>query len=182
MPEDRALWPAYLSGGKLCPTTSTTATPTNSMLVTEKPFLSTPSSLPNSSQLSRSSHPTLRVHEYAVTSARDVKHVRPGVFSVDRNDLYSSISRTASSPIGLHSVTNAGGISSRSKSDGAWNPYDPLVASRSSYSPPTEDDSDFEMDEQSALDHTNHSRRKRLGEETVGKTSEWDGLEMEMEM
>ena len=180
MPEDRALWPAYLSGGELYPTTSTTTTPTNPTLVTDKPFLSMSSSLPNSSQLSRSSHPTLRVHEYAVTSAKDVKHVRPGVFSIGRNDLCSSINRVVSSPIGLHSVTDAGGISSRSKSDGAWNPYSPPVASKSSYSPPTEDDSDFEMDEQSPLDLANHSRRKR--EEVGRKTSEWDGLEMEMEM
>ena len=154
-------------------------TPTNVALATEKSSLVTSSSLPNSSRL-RSPYSTPRVHEYAVTSASDVKHVRRGVFSVGRNDLDNSISRTASSPIDIRSVNNIGGISSRSKSEGAWNQYSPSVTSRSSRSPPTEDDSDFEMDEESTLNRTNHSQQKI--EESGGKRSEWDGLEIEMEM
>ena len=166
MPDDRALWPAYVSGGKLYPTTSTTTT-----LGTEKPSLAVSSSLPGSYRLSRLSHSSQRVHEHAVTSASDIKHVRPGV---GRNDRGDSIGRTASSPIDFCSVKIVSGISSRSKSEGAWNPHSPLVTSRSSYSPPTEDDSDFEMDELSTLSCTfNHSQRKNGG---------WDGLEMEMEM
>ena len=154
-------------------------TPTSATLVPEKsPVM--PSSLPNSSRLRRPLYSTPRVHEYAVTSASDVNHVRPGVFSVGRNDLSNSISRTVSSPVDLRSAKNVGGISSRSKSEGAWNPYSPSVTSRSSYSPPTEDDSDFEMDEESVLSRTNHSQQKR--EESGRKRSEWDGLEMEMEM
>ena len=180
MPEDRALWPAYLSGGKLYPTTNTMTTSTNVTLVTEKSSLVMPSSLPNSSQSRGSPYSTPRVHEYAVTSASDVKHVRPGVFSVGRNDLGDTISRTASSPIDLRPVKNVSGISSRSKSEGAWNLYSSSVTSRSSHSSPTEDDSDFEMDEKPMLNCTNHSQQKR--EESGGKKSEWNGLEMEMEM
>jgi len=185
LPEDRALWPAYLSGGNLYPTTSIMTTPINAPLIAEKPSFSISSSLPSSSQLNRSSYSSLRVHEYAVTSTSGIKHVRPGVFSIGRNDIGdSSISRTTSSPIDLRSAKNFGGISSRSKSEGvehAWNPRSPPVTSRLSYSPPTEDDSDFEMDEQSPPNHTfNHSEGKTG--ESGGKTSEWDGLEMEMEM
>ena len=154
--------------------------PINTAHVTEKSSLVMPSSLPNSSRLRRSSYSTPRVHEHAVTSASDVKHVRPGVFSVGRNDLSNSISRIASSPIDFHSVKNVGGMSSRSKSEGAWNPYSPSVTSSSSHSPPTEDDSDFEMDEEPMLNRTNHSQQKR--EEGGGRRSEWDELEMEMEM
>ena len=181
LPEDRALWPAYLSGGKLYPMTSITTTPINATLVTEKSSLSVSNSLPNFSQFNRPSYSSPRVHEYAVIPASNVKRVRPGVFGVGRNDLGDSMSRTISSPIDLRPVKNTDGISSRSKSEGAWNPHSSSVTSGSPYSPPTEDDSDFEMDEKSALNHTfNHLQRKR--EENEGKTSEWDGLGMEMEM
>jgi len=158
--------------------------PTNATPVMENPSLAMSSSLPNSPQLSGSPYPSPRVHEYAVTSASDIKRVRPGVFSVGRNDFGDNISRTASSPIDLRLARNISDISARSKSEGrehARNPHSPSVTSRSSYSPPTEDDSDFEMDEQSTLNRTfNHPEEKR--EEGRGKTSEWDGLEMEMEM
>ena len=155
LPEDRALWPAYLSGGKLYPTTNTMTTPTNATLVAEESPLILSSSLPNSSRL-RSPHSTPRVHEYAVTSTSNIKHVRPGVFSANRNYLGNSIDRRTSSPIDLRSVKKVGGISSRNKSESAWNPYSPSVASRSSHSPPAEDNSDFEMDEGSTLNHANH--------------------------
>jgi len=142
-------------------------------LGTEKRSLAMSSSLPSSHRLNRTSYSSPTVHEHAVTSASDAEHVRPGVFSVDRND-QDSISRTVSSPIDLRSVKVFGGISSRSKSESAWNPHNPSVTSRSSYSPPTEDDSDFEMDGQSMLSCTfDHSQ---------GKSGGWDGLEMEMEM
>ena len=156
LPEDRALWPAYLSGGKLYPTMNTMTTPTNPTFVAEKSSLVLPSSLPNSSRL-RSPHSTPRVHEYAVTSTSDIKHVRPGLFSANRNYLCNSIGRRASSPIDLRSVKKVGGISSRNKSESVWNPHSPSVTSRSSHSPPAEDDSDLEMDEGSTLNHANHS-------------------------
>lgn len=183
MPEDRGLWPAYLSGGKLYPTTSTMTIPINATLVAERTSSVMSSSLPNPPGLNRSSYSSPKVHEYAVTSASDVKHVRPCVLSIGRNDPGgSSISRTASSPIDLRSAKNIGGISSRSISEGlrAWNPHSSSVTPRSSYSPPTEDDSDFEMGEQSTLGRTFNRSGKQ--EESGGKAPEWDGLEMEMEM
>lgn len=106
------------------------------------------------------------------------------MLGICRGDLSDTISRTTSSPIYLRSAKNIDDISSQSKSAGeehAWNPHSPPVASRPSYSPPTEDDSDFEMGQQFAPSRTfNHleGKKGRTGEET----SEWDGLEMEMEM
>lgn len=184
LPEDRGLWPAYLSGGTLRPTTSAMTTPINATLIAEKPSPVISSSLPNSSELNRS-YSLPRVHELAVTSTNVTKHLRPGAFNICGNDPGdSSISRTTSSPIDLRSAKNVGGISSRSNSEGgghAWHPHSCSVISRSSYSPPTDDDSDFEMNEQPALDLSfDHSGGTR--EESGGKGSEWDGLEMEMEM
>ena len=179
MPEDRALWPAYLSGGKLNPTTTINAT-----LITEDPSLSMSSSLPNASQLRKPSYSSARIHECAINSTIDVKHVRTGLFSIGRSDLDDTISRATSSPIDLRPVKNISGISARSKSEGeerTWNSHSPSIVSISSYSPPTEDDSDFEMNEQSTINRAfNHLEGGR--EETREKTSEWDGLEMEMEM
>jgi hypothetical protein len=183
LPEDRALWPAYLSGGKLYPPRIVAATPINATLATEKKSFTISSSLPNSSQHGPS-YSSPRVREYAVTSTSGVKHVRPGMFGLGRNDLSDTISRATSSPIDLRPPKNIGGISPRSKSESgehAWNAHSPSVISRSPYSPPTEDDSDFEMDEQSTLNRTfDHLEGKRG--EVRGKKSEWDGLEMEMEM
>jgi len=158
-------------------------TPINATLVGEK---SSPvsSSLPNPSELNRS-YSSRRAREHPVTSTNDAKCIRPGAPSIGKNDLGdSSISRATSSPIDLRSVKNVGDLPSRNNSGGrghAWNPHSPSVTSRSSYSPPTEDDSDFEMNERSTLDRTfNNSAGKK--EESGGKTSEWDGLDMEMEM
>ena len=183
LPEDRGLWPAYLSGGTLYPTTSTMTTPINATLIAEKPSPVVSSSLPNPSELNRP-YSSPRVHEHAVTLTNDAG-TQPSALRIGKNDLGdSSISRATSSPIDLRSVKNVGDLSSRNNSEGrthAWNPHSPSVTSRSSYSPPTEDDSDFEMNEQSTLDRTfDNSAGKR--EESGGKASEWDGLEMEMEM
>ena len=142
------------------------------------------SSLPNSSELSKPCYSSPRVHEYIVVSTNGTKDVRPGAVSVGRNDPGDySISRTKSSPMNLRLAKNVGGFPSQSNpEDGGhvWNSRSPSVTSRSSYSPPTEDDSDFEMDEQSALSHTFDSSGKK--EESEGKVPKWDGLEMEMEM
>lgn len=184
LPEDRALWPAYLSGGKLYPTTSTATTPINAALTTGRSPLSMSSSLPDSPRINRPFHSPPRVHVYAVTPTSGFKHVRPGMLGVYRGDLSDTISRTTSSPVDLRSAKNIDGISSRSKSEGgehAWNPHSPSVASRPPYSPPTEDDSDFEMDDQFTPNRTfNHLEGNKGG--TGEEASEWDGLEMEMEM
>ena len=159
-------------------------TPINATLVTERTPSVTSTSLPNSSDLNRSSYSSPRVHEYAVTSNSDVERVRPGVFSIGRNDPGdSSIGRATSSPIELRSAKNVGSISSRNNSgrECVWNPHSSLITPRSSYSPPTEDESDFEMYEQPTLDRTlNSSGGKR--EESGGRAPGWDALEMEMEM
>ena len=181
MPKDRGLWPAYLSGGKLHPTTSAMTTPMNATLVVGGSSPAVSRSLPDSSELGGSSRSLPNVHEYAVTSTSDVSRARCGVVSVNRNEPGDfSISRTTSSPINLRGTNDIGDIS-RSRSEGGehlWGPRSPSVTPRSSYSSPTEDDSDFEMDEQPTLNRTfNHKC-----EGSRGKTPEWDGLEMDMEM
>ena len=158
LPEDRALWPAYLSGGKLHPATSATTTPINGAFATEK-----------------------SVREHAVISASDVKNFRPGVFSVGRSQPSGTISGTTSTPITLCSAKSITGISKSEGGEHAWNSHSPSVTSRLSCSPPTEDESDFEMEEASVLNRTfDCLEGKKL--DAAGETSEWDGMEMEMEM
>jgi len=160
LPEDRALWPAYLSGGNLHLTPSATTTPMNAALSAEE-----------------------SVHEHAVISTSNVDHVRPDVYSVGRSEFSRAMSRTTSFPIALRSAKNTTNSPPRSKSEGGdrgWNSHNPSVASTLSYFPPTKDESDFEMEEEPTLNRT--FERLEGKEETGGGAAGWDGLEMEMEM
>ncbi|GBE84278.1 hypothetical protein BKA93DRAFT_802345 [Sparassis latifolia] len=83
LPEDRSLWPSYLSGGLLPPpnTANTSSGPA------ANPALLTSSSVPANSVLSSSVRPLSagsrpRMHHYAISDAGGITHFRPGVVGV----------------------------------------------------------------------------------------------------
>ena len=93
LPEDRSLWPSFLSGGllpppstangdALTPTVQEASTP--SAFETHAPFRvssSVPARASSALSMSRPTSAGPRLHDYAVPSS-SVTHVRPGVFSV----------------------------------------------------------------------------------------------------
>jgi len=97
LPEDRSLWPSYLSGGLLPPpnTASTaretaTVKPTMSSFAIDQPApFPTSSSVPAPSVLSSSVRPSSRagslgprLHDYSVPAAGGITQLRPGVLGV----------------------------------------------------------------------------------------------------
>lgn len=94
LPEDRSLWPSFLSGG-LLPPPAIAGTKQSPLAVAQTPIaLSAPqggqqtyrvsSSVPTHSllSLSRSGSTGPRMHDYAISSASGITHVRPGVVGV----------------------------------------------------------------------------------------------------
>ena len=119
------------------------------------------------------------VHERVVASSSEVNHVQPGIC---RDEPSGTIGRMMSSPIALCSANSIIDISPRGRSEGgkhAWSPHGPSVALKLSYSPPTKDESDFETEEELALNLAFNCLEGKKGE-TGGEPSEWDRLEMEM--
>lgn len=94
LPEDRSLWPSFLSGG-LLPPPSTVSTKQPPTIMTQPPVtlsssqesyqtLRVSSSVPIQSvlSLSRPGSTGPKMHDYAIPSASGITHVRPGVVGV----------------------------------------------------------------------------------------------------
>ncbi|KAI0090663.1 hypothetical protein BDY19DRAFT_936581 [Irpex rosettiformis] len=82
LPEDRSLWPSFLSGGLLPPPTGAQP-PSTTVQVAQQPYRVS-SSVPTQSALSvsRPASAGPRLHDYAITTANGITHVRPGVVGV----------------------------------------------------------------------------------------------------
>jgi hypothetical protein len=98
LPDDRALWPSYLSGGTLpIPTSSDATTSTHAIGNVSQP---TSSSVPTLSPMSRASSSGPRVHDYSLEDSISVTHFRPGVLGVTTGSEQSYIPLTpGSSPV-----------------------------------------------------------------------------------
>ncbi|KAH8103321.1 hypothetical protein BXZ70DRAFT_925031 [Cristinia sonorae] len=91
LPEDRSLWPSFLSGGALPPPSTATSpsgaakkSPGSSSL-DARPAFPTSSSLPGHSVTLPPSRPLStgpRLHDYSIPSSGGVTHVRPGVLGI----------------------------------------------------------------------------------------------------
>lgn len=158
MPEDRALWPSYLSGGSLSqpPAASTNSTST---------------SAPTSTNIS--SGP--RMHHFALPGSTGVTHLRPGIVGVPHVTSSSPVpiamgsSRWDSTPPLYHS-------GSYSHSDGGWSLPNSSIRSGSS-SLPTDDEEEPELD-----DGVTYGFASRKQSEVDVHDEDWDGMDMDMEL
>ncbi|KAI0691503.1 hypothetical protein BC835DRAFT_1360186 [Cytidiella melzeri] len=88
LPEDRSLWPSFLSGGLLPPPGPPhgvkPAMSSSPAALTTQPTYRVSSSVPTQSALSisRPASTGPRLHDYAISTASGITHVRPGVVSV----------------------------------------------------------------------------------------------------
>ncbi|THH22535.1 hypothetical protein EUX98_g8160 [Antrodiella citrinella] len=101
LPEDRSLWPSFLSGGALPPpsiaASVSPSVPTKSL--DARPAYPTSSSVPGHSVIMPPSRPLStgpRLHDYSVPSSGNVTHVRPGIFGVPTG---SELGRLAAVPV-----------------------------------------------------------------------------------
>lgn len=85
LPEDRSLWPSFLSGGLLPPPSGARPVVSSSPAgqVPQQPYRVS-SSVPTQSALSisRPASTGPRLHDYAIPTASGITHVRPGVVGV----------------------------------------------------------------------------------------------------
>ncbi|KAK7691457.1 hypothetical protein QCA50_004856 [Cerrena zonata] len=118
LPEDRSLWPFYLSGGAMAPPSTATVSADETLArqtassLEARPAFPTSSSVPNHSTLSphmaRSTSTGPRMHDYSIPTSSGLTHVRPGVLAVptgsSEND-HSTASRAAPVPVPVNTTT-----------------------------------------------------------------------------
>jgi len=191
LPEDRALWPSYLSGGTLplpSVSNSTTVLPTNGSFVT--PSHPTSSSAPSSSIISHSSSSGPRMHDYAIPDSASVAHLRPGVVGIptDPMTFYPAVTfRTETLPVPvptikdvangrsislggasstLYSTHSGGSYAYSDEGIGGWSLPNSSVRSGSS-SPPTDDEDDHEF---IAMDESYSFSSREFDESIIDRT------------
>lgn len=176
LPDDRSLWPSYLSGGTLPP-------PLPAIDPTTQPISSSVPSGP-------------RIHDYALpsTSVSGITRLRagiiavptePGSYSQQESGAPQSFT-TSYGSLGVESLTFAS--SYQSSSAGVIVPH-PRTSGSSDRWSPSSDESEFVEVEADATPSGGFSARGRFtGEGDVSvkeeeeEEGEWDGMEMEMEL
>jgi len=183
LPEDRSLWPSFLSGGLLPPpSTANGAKHAVSAMSTSPASHETEqayrisSSVPTQSALSMSRPASTgpRMHDYAISSASAITHVRPGVVGVptglspestpaplpvNKNAYRDSVrGMSVSSDVFESPISSAVGKQSYGTA-GSWSLPRSSVRSRSASTPKSDEDEtgyvevDIEGDDSYAVDH-----------------------------
>ncbi|EKM53296.1 uncharacterized protein PHACADRAFT_259560 [Phanerochaete carnosa HHB-10118-sp] len=171
LPEDRSLWPSFLSGGLLPPpstsngvqsATSSSAAPSS---LDSRPSLRASSSVPAQSALSMSRPGSAgpRMHDYSIINSSGITHVRPGVVGVSTSSSPPPATPSPSGPspipvkMDTYRETRALSVSSDTwnsspvsstygqsyASTGSWSLPRSSLRSRSASAPKTDEDESY---------------------------------------